>query len=50
LITKKESENEMVEVAQQQGMKTLRETGIEKAYLGITSLEEVLEVTRQDMG
>jgi type II secretory ATPase GspE/PulE/Tfp pilus assembly ATPase PilB-like protein len=50
LITKKASEGELVEVAKQQGMKTLRETGIEKAYLGITSLEEVLEVTRQDMG
>jgi len=45
LITKRASELEIRSVAQKQGMKTLREAGLEKARLGITSIEEVLDVT-----
>lgn len=35
-------------VATQQGMRTLREDGWQKVALGITTVEEVLRVTRQD--
>jgi type II secretory ATPase GspE/PulE/Tfp pilus assembly ATPase PilB-like protein len=48
LITKRASEGELVALARKQGMQTLREAGLEKARLGITSLEEVIEITRQD--
>jgi len=48
LISKKESEDELTQVARKQGMRTLRESGVEKAHAGITSLEEVLEATRRD--
>jgi type IV pilus assembly protein PilB len=39
------SATEIKEIARQKGMKTLREDGIYKALLGITTLEEVLART-----
>jgi len=45
LITKRASELEIRTAGQKHGMKTLREAGLEKAKLGITSIEEVLDVT-----
>jgi type IV pilus assembly protein PilB len=39
------SATEIKEMARQKGMKTLREDGIYKALLGITTLEEVLART-----
>ncbi len=48
LITKRATGQELVAMAKKQGMVTLRESGIEKARLGITSLEEVLKATRRD--
>ena len=48
LITKRGSDIELVALAKKQGMRTLRESGLDKARRGITSLEEVLKVTKQD--
>ncbi len=45
LITKRATEIEIRSTAQRQGMKTLRDAGLEKARLGITSIEEVLDIT-----
>jgi type IV pilus assembly protein PilB len=41
----KASEADIEEVAQQEGMRTLREDGLLKARSGVTSLEEVIRVT-----
>jgi type IV pilus assembly protein PilB len=38
-------EAEIAAVAQEEGMFTLREDGLEKIRAGVTSLEEVLRVT-----
>jgi len=45
LILKGGSESDMWELARQQHCRTLREDGFLKAWLGITSVEEVLRVT-----
>jgi type IV pilus assembly protein PilB len=45
LISKRATTLEIAKKAKEQGMKTLRESGMEKAVLGETSLEEVLRVT-----
>jgi len=42
--------NEIRKVARKIGMKTLREDGLRKAELGITTLEEVLRITVTDAG
>ncbi len=42
--------NEIRDVARKSGMKTLREDGLRKAELGITTLEEVLRITVTDAG
>ena len=44
-IVRKEDENIIRELAIKNGMKTLLETGITKAKMGITTVEEVLRVT-----
>lgn len=48
LIYKKSSRTELRERARQNGMRTLREDGVEKALSGVTTLEEVLRVTQSD--
>lgn len=42
----KQSYDQLRRLAKQHGMKTLRESGIEKAKAGITTIEEVLRVTK----
>lgn len=44
------SSNEIRDSARKSGMKTLREDGLKKAELGITTLEEVLRITVTDAG
>jgi type II secretory ATPase GspE/PulE/Tfp pilus assembly ATPase PilB-like protein len=48
MIISRTSEEEIFKIARKQGMKTLRESGIEKAKQGITSLDEVIKVTAGD--
>jgi type IV pilus assembly protein PilB len=48
LILGRAQEHEIKSVARQEGMQTLREDGLAKCFLGITSLEEVLRVTTGD--
>jgi len=48
LVFKRARENEVKETARREGMRTLREDGISKVLLGLTSLEEVLRVTVAD--
>ncbi len=48
LIVQRASLDDIVKMAKKQGMKALRESGIEKARRGITSLEEVIKVTARD--
>jgi len=45
LISERATTSVIARKAKEQGMKTLRESGMEKAVLGETSLEEVLRVT-----
>ena len=45
LISERATTMEIAKKAKEQGMKTLRESGLEKAVEGVTSLEEVLRVT-----
>ena len=45
LISERATTLEIARKAREQGMKTLRESGMEKAVIGETSLEEVLRVT-----
>ncbi len=47
LIVAKATQGEIAAAAEEAGMKTLRQAGLELAAQGITSLEEVLKVTRQ---
>ncbi|MGM0607574.1 MAG: type IV-A pilus assembly ATPase PilB [Candidatus Muiribacteriota bacterium] len=42
------SSNELRNIAIDEGMQTLRENAVEKAKLGLTSLEEVLRITKGD--
>jgi type IV pilus assembly protein PilB len=46
LTVRRESEAEIMRVARAEGMPTVREDGLAKARAGLTSLEEVLRVTR----
>ena len=48
LILEKNREREIKSVARQEGMRTLREQGIEKVIKGQTTLEEILRVTAPD--
>ena len=48
LILAQEQEHKIKKTARQEGMKTLREDGLVKCSLGITSLEEVLRSTTPD--
>jgi len=48
LVLKKASSGEIKELARREGMRTLWEDGIAKAKDGITSLEEVIKVTREE--
>ncbi len=45
LVANRATTNEIRKKSIEQGMKTLKETGVEKAALGVTSLEEVLRIT-----
>lgn len=47
-ITSKISEKALIDIGKMTGMKTLRESGMEKAFAGITTLEEVLRVTYEE--
>ena len=46
MILKRSSSDEIMAVAQRSGMTTMLEDGLEKALNGITTLEEVLRVTK----
>jgi len=46
LISKHALESELFALSKKQGMSTLREDGLEKAKAGVTTIEEVLKVTR----
>jgi len=47
LILRHASSDEIVQVAKEDGMTTMLEDGVDKALNGITTLEEVLRVTRE---
>jgi len=47
LILAKTSSSQIKRVAQEAGMKSLREDGIEKVLAGITSIDEVIRVTQE---
>ena len=49
LINKNEDANLIKNLAKENGMKTLREDGARKVLQGITSVEEVLRVTQDDL-
>ncbi len=49
MIMRKATHRELREMAISLGMKTLREDGIEKVLRGITTTDEVLRVTQQDV-
>lgn len=46
-IVQRANLNLVLKLAKEQGMRTLRESGIEKAKQGVTTLEEVLSVTQE---
>ena len=46
MIVSNESSNIIANYARKQGMKTLREDGLEKVLTGVTTLDEVLRVTQ----
>ncbi|MCS7193496.1 MAG: ATPase, T2SS/T4P/T4SS family [Meiothermus sp.] len=46
-IVEGQSATQIKEIARKNGMKTLREDGIQKAFLGITTLEEVMARTNE---
>jgi general secretion pathway protein E len=48
MIIRRSSTGEIKEYAVARGMRTLREDGLEKAFSGVTTLEEVLRVTQED--
>ncbi|MGE4357637.1 MAG: type II secretion system ATPase GspE [Candidatus Omnitrophota bacterium] len=49
LVVAKAPSRDIRKIAIQQGMETLREDGIRKALAGITTLEEVLRVTQEEV-
>ena len=48
LILSRAQESELKSTARKEGMKTLRENGIQRALEGLTTLEEILRVTAPD--
>jgi len=48
LILKRGNEKEMIEVANRNGMKNLRASGIKKTLKKVTSLDEILRITAQE--
>jgi general secretion pathway protein E len=48
MIIRRTSTQEIKEYAIARGMRTLRDDGLEKAFAGVTTLEEVLRVTQED--
>ena len=48
MIIRRTSTKEIKEYAVARGMRTLRDDGLEKAFAGVTTLEEVLRVTQED--
>ena len=48
LIMQRAQEHVIKQVARKAGMMTLRESGIELVFNGITTLEEILRVTAPD--
>jgi type II secretory ATPase GspE/PulE/Tfp pilus assembly ATPase PilB-like protein len=46
MIVANESSNIIAHYARKQGMKTLREDGVEKVLTGVTTLDELLRVTQ----
>jgi general secretion pathway protein E len=49
MINRRADSNELKQLAQKKGMLTLREDALRKAAEGITSLDEVLRVTQEDI-
>lgn len=47
LVTKRATSDEIINKAREQGMKTMLEDGLEKALSGVTTLEEVMRVTKE---
>jgi type II secretory ATPase GspE/PulE/Tfp pilus assembly ATPase PilB-like protein len=47
LVARTAEANVLREAARQNGMKTLREDGVEKVLAGVTAYEEVLRVTQE---
>ncbi len=47
LVVKRAASGELMKIAQQNGMQTMLEDGIEKVMAGVTTLQEVLRVTRE---
>ncbi len=48
MIIRRTSTKEIKEYAVSKGMRTLRDDGLDKAFAGVTTLEEVLRVTQED--
>ncbi|HXC94040.1 MAG TPA: type II secretion system ATPase GspE [Geobacteraceae bacterium] len=48
MIIRRASAKEIKEYALAKGMRSLRDDGLEKAFAGVTTLEEVLRVTQED--
>lgn len=48
LIVARAPQSEIAEVARKQGMKNLRDSGLNKARQGVTTLEEILKVTAKE--
>ncbi len=46
LVVKRASRDELMKAAEEEGMTTMLEDGVRKAFMGITTLEEVLRVTK----
>jgi type IV pilus assembly protein PilB len=46
-IVEGQSATQIKEIARKEGMKTLREDGIQKAFMGLTTLEEVMARTNE---
>ena len=48
LVTEGASESDIAHLAREEGMRTLREDGLAKAFAGITTLEEVVRTTPEE--
>jgi type II secretory ATPase GspE/PulE/Tfp pilus assembly ATPase PilB-like protein len=49
LIVRNSEANDLRVIARKNGMKTLREDGLEKVLAGVTTIEEVLRVTQEEV-